>query len=357
MNRDCISRIARTPPDCPFLTSTEWFLCFALLASPTNMALFHLGWFLPASPPLLAFFFEMADEPIYYLLSNRAPCLEDSGFYLFYFTFVVSALTCYPTELRQRDWLVDMQVYVKIFNIQELRMIINNVAQNPCASATLLLASLLRVSLNFTFSPKNLAYHHQPNSNHYPLYFRPDSLENPHIFYTIDFKSRHLPPPTEDSFGFSVLFAYPIESRSTLFTQLARFFLHVSADIRSVADGVKLWELTFWVDNNHVFGTLQFETRDRHQKLEIEGFFYTNSLIATDPNTKDVIFYRDFAETSVPDRAVFTYMGQIREILKYVLRRILHIFCSTPSQGTDQTRGYIPLAKSARFFVNLPIML
>ena len=123
--------------------------------------------------------------------------------------------------------------------------------------------------------------------------------------------------------------------------QLARFVLRVSADIRSVAEGLKLWDLTFRVDHNHVFGTLQFETRDRHLKIQMEGNFFTNSLIAIDPDMNNAIFYRELTGISIPDRAVSTYMRQINKSIRYVPLSILHAFFLTLKQRVDQKWGYI----------------
>lgn len=100
--------------------------------------------------------------------------------------------------------------------------------------------------------------------------------------------------------------------------QLAQFIFRVSADIQSVSSGMKLWDLTFRIDRNHIFGTLQFETRDRHEKIQMEGNFYTSSLIATDPTTHETTFYRELWGSPLPNRAVSTYIQQINKSLRYV---------------------------------------
>ena len=270
----------------------------------------------------------------------------------FTFYFIAPALTCYSAELEQRDWLVKSKVFLKVLNLQEVRLVVHHMAPNPCTSATMLLATLLRVSVNILFLPRNSYWFcYQPHSHQYPLHFPVDSIDTPHLFYTLDFESHHLPPP-ERSFGFNVLFALPIQPKSMLSMQLARFVLHVSADIWSIAEGLKLWDLTFRVDHNHVFGTLQFETRDRHLKIQMEGNFFTNSLIAIDPDTNNAIFYRELTGISIPDRAVSTYMRQINKSIRYVPLSILHAFFLTLKQRVDQKWGYIWLAESACHTVN-----
>ena len=89
------------------------------------------------------------------------------------------------------------------------------------------------------------------------------------MFYTFDFTLRQLPPPPGNLHSLNVLFALPIQSRSIFSMQFTKFIFHIAADIRSVTTGMKLWDLTFRIDRNHVFGTLQFETLDRHDITQI----------------------------------------------------------------------------------------
>ena len=103
-----------------------------------------------------------------------------------------------------------------------------------------------------------------------------------------------------------------------LAVQLARFTFHVSTSIRSISPSFKLWDLTFRIDYNHVFGTLQFETRDRHEKNQMEGHFCTNSFISTDPTTNETTFYYELSGSPLPSRAVSTYVEQINKSLRYV---------------------------------------
>jgi len=110
-----------------------------------------------------------------------------------------------------------------------------------------------------------------------------------------------------------------------LAVQLAQFVFCVTTDIQSVSAGMKLWDLTFRVDRNHIFGALQFETWDRHEKIQMRGKFYTDSLIATDPTTNEAIFYYELTGRPLPYRAVSTYVQQINRSLRYVQFRTLHI--------------------------------
>ncbi|KAF9777380.1 hypothetical protein BJ322DRAFT_1059306 [Thelephora terrestris] len=254
---------------------------------PTDIVLSYLIFLSPAGSSPFTPSFKMADASIFYMFSSRTPYLGE--------------------KLQQRDRLIDSQVYLKIINRKEVRTVVNRVGPNPCSSTTLLLASLLR-----------------PRSHQFPLHFRLEALDTPHLFYTFDFTSRHLPPPPGDSFGFSVLFALPIQSNSVVFVQLAQFVLRVSADISAVSGGLKLWDLTFRIDHNHVFGTLQFETRDRHEKIQMEGNFLSSSYISLDPDTNDAVFYRELGGDSLPSRAVSTHMQQINDSLRHVLS-----LCST----------------------------
>jgi hypothetical protein len=103
-----------------------------------------------------------------------------------------------------------------------------------------------------------------------------------------------------------------------LAVQFARFVVCVSTNFQSRHSGMKLWDLTFRVDDNHIFGLLQFETRDRHEKIQVAGHFYIGSFISTDPITHETTFYHEFSGSRLPDRVVSTYIQQIDRSLKYV---------------------------------------
>lgn len=84
----------------------------------------------------------MADEAIYYMLSRRIPCLQESKPALI-------ALPCpliyLSTELQQRDRLLDRQIYLNVLNRKEVQAtVLYNL--DPHGSTVLLLAALLRVS-------------------------------------------------------------------------------------------------------------------------------------------------------------------------------------------------------------------
>ena len=80
---------------------------------------------------------------------------------------------------------------------------------------------------------------------------------------------------------------------------------------------MKLWDLTFRIDRNHVFGTLQFETLDRYEKIQMQAYFYTTSLISINPLTHKATFYRKLeSDTPLGDYAVSEYMRQINESLR-----------------------------------------
>ena len=99
--------------------------------------------------------------------------------------------------------------------------------------------------------------------------------------------------------------------------QFAKFIFHIAADIRSVTTGMKLWDLTFRIDRSHVFGTLQFETLDRHEKIQMQAHFYTTSLISINPLTHEATFYRELeSDTPLGDYAVSEYMRQINGSLR-----------------------------------------
>jgi len=185
----------------------------------------------------------------------------------------------------------------------------------------------------------------QPHIHRFPLQFDFNTNNTPRAFYTFDFASRRLPPPSGISFGFNVLFALPIESKSTLAVQLAQVIFCVSEGVRSVSTGMKLWDLTFRVDRNHVFGALQFETRDRHEKIQMEGHFYASSRISTDRTTHEVTFYREMSGSPLPDRVVSTYMRQISKTLRCVIFSVPYISFLTIAQRVDGKRPYIRMAK------------
>jgi len=158
----------------------------------------------------------------------------------------------------------------------------------------------------------------QPHACVFPLHFDLNVVTPPNIFYAFDFGTRRLPPPPGDSYGFNVLFALSIGSKKMLAVKLAMFVFNIAANVRAISTGIKLWDLTFRVDRNYIFGTLQFETRSRHKKVEAEAYFCTNSLFVSDPDTQDVIFYRESSGLHLSDHAVSAYMTQINWCLRYV---------------------------------------
>ena len=94
------------------------------------------------SPAAFAVPPNMADEAIYYMLSRRIPCLQESKLALI---TLPRLLMCLSTELQQRDRLLDRQVYLNILNRKEVRAtVLYNL--HPQDSIILLLAALLRVS-------------------------------------------------------------------------------------------------------------------------------------------------------------------------------------------------------------------
>ena len=152
------------------------------------------------------------------------------------------------------------------------------------------------------------------------------------MFYTFDFSTRHLPSPPWHSFSFTVLFALPVQSKPMLAVQLAQFVFRVSADIQSVSTGLRLWDLTFRADRNNIFGALQFETRSRHEKIQMEGRFYTSSLAVRHPHTHEITFYHELSGTSLPADTVDTYMRQINKSLRCVQLRMAP--CVIPNRPT-----------------------
>lgn len=219
--------------------------------------------------------------------------LNNSTFYVF-----SRRISCLGEKLQQRDRLIDAQVFIKTLNTKEIRTVVN-CNRRPCASTILLLASLLR-----------------PHPQLFPLHFDLNVVATPHIFYAFDFKTRHLPPPPGNSYGFNILFALRVGSHQMLAVHLAKFFFTMAAHVRAVSTNIKLWDLTFRVDPNYVFGTLQFETRSRHEKVQADAYFCMDSLIASHPLTEDAIFYRELSGLHLPDHAVIAYITQINWCLR-----------------------------------------
>ena len=81
---------------------------------------------------------------------------------------------------------------------------------------------------------------------------------------------------------------------------------------------IKLWDLTFQVDQNHIFSCLQFKTRDRHEIIQMKGHFYTMTIVTTNPTTNKTTFYYEFSGFLLSDHAVSTYVRQINNSLRYV---------------------------------------
>lgn len=100
--------------------------------------------------------------------------------------------------------------------------------------------------------------------------------------------------------------------------QLAQFISRVTAEIRSISTGLRLWDLTFRADHQNVFGALQYETRSRHEKLQMEGRFYTSSLTVLHPHTNEITFYYESSGTPFPAHMVNEYVRQIDRSLRYV---------------------------------------
>lgn len=100
--------------------------------------------------------------------------------------------------------------------------------------------------------------------------------------------------------------------------ELAQFILKISTDIRSISNGIQLWDLTFRVDRRHILGALQFETRDRHQKIQAEAYIWMDDLTSIDPVTYEVTSYRVLSGLQISDQAVSTHVRQIGRALKYV---------------------------------------
>ena len=148
--------------------------------------------------------------------------------------------------------------------------------------------------------------------------FHLESIDRPHVFYIFNFISHPLPLPSRNSFKFNILFTLRIKSRWILAVQLAQFITSVSADVQSVSSSIKLWDLTFQVDQNHIFSCLQFKTRDRHEIIQMKGHFYTMTIVTTNPTTNKTTFYYEFSGFLLSDHAVSTYVRQINNGLRYV---------------------------------------
>lgn len=117
--------------------------------------------------------------------------------------------------------------------------------------------------------------------------------------------------------------------------------------------GLKLWDLTFWVDHYHIFGSLQFKNWDRHQKIQMEGHFYTSNLISIDPNMNNVVFYHKLTWILIPDHTVSMYMQLINNCLRYVLFCTLHtLFLTFIEWGSDQMWWDIWIGKFVCCLVN-----
>jgi hypothetical protein len=133
-------------------------MAFIRQSQPPNLSFNPLGvlLYLTHLPPIdsspLAISSKMADESIYYMFSCRIPCLRESKISMYH--FIAPDLTRHPIELQQQDRLVDSQVYLKVLNWREVRTTIQHILR-PCPSATLLLASLLRVRVNLYFLRAN----------------------------------------------------------------------------------------------------------------------------------------------------------------------------------------------------------
>ena len=79
-----------------------------------------------------------------------------------------------------------------------------------------------------------------------------------------------------------------------------------------------LWDLTFRVDHSHVLGTLQFETQDRHAKVQVEAQVWMDSWSSIDPVTQAFTSYQVLLGLDISDHAVSNYMQLINRVLRYV---------------------------------------
>jgi hypothetical protein len=220
-----------------------------------------------------------------------------------------------------------------VLNLREVQttVLLN---RRPRASSILLLAALLRVSHCFGFHTYDLNRSSKPHPHHFPLCFQLSSINIPHVFYTFNFTSRLLPPPPGDSFGFNLLFAFPIRSRSTLAAQFARFIFQVSADVRSTSNSIQLWDLTFRVDHKHILGALQFETQNRDKKIQAEADIWTDCLTSIDPVTLNCTFYQVLSGLQISDHVVNAHMQQINRGLRYIQFSI-SLICIHPNNQVE----------------------
>ena len=134
--------------------------------------------------------------------------------------------------------------------------------------------------------------------------------------------------------GFNVLFTIPVQSVLTLSIQLALFDLCVLANIWSISVG---WDLIFWVDQNPIFGTLQFGTQGRHKKSG-RWPFYMGNLISIYLDTNNAIFIFVSYKYTIQfwTVSVSTYMWQVDKGLRQVLSCVPFMFLSISRQGSGQ---------------------
>ena len=116
---------------------------------PPNARFLYLYYLSSTGSSLIALSSKMADESIYYILSRCVLCLRESKSRKI--LSIICSLTHRLTELQQQDRLFDSQVYLDVLNRTEVRTVVQHNTQ-PCFSAILLLASLLRVSFRLRFS-------------------------------------------------------------------------------------------------------------------------------------------------------------------------------------------------------------
>ena len=103
---------------------------------------------------------------------------------------------------------------------------------------------------------------------------------------------------------------------------------------------MELWDLTFRIDRNHVLGTLQYETRDRHVKIQMEAHVWIDDYAAIDPFTNEVISYQELSGLQLCNHGVSTHMRQINRSLQYAQLSIscLLAFLLSVKQRTDEKR-------------------
>ena len=114
------------------------------------------------------------------------------------------------------------------------------------------------------------------------------------------------------------MFTLLTKSKATVTTQLTWFILEITSDIHSISDNMILWDLAFHIDKNNALSILQFETPSKHVKLQMEGRYYTSSMIASHPATLKSMFYLEFFRNSLFDHVVNMYVYQINKYLKYI---------------------------------------